>query len=462
MVCTPRRLTCALLGLLALHPACAPREVSLGTISSDAGGDAGAEVGAPASWIAIVPGEGDQAVSAVAFGPDDQIIVAGQQPGTDPDEASTDVFVAAFARTNGTARWRMPVPGRDFGWDDEVATMFSADASSVSVAGTYRTESQDSIGFIDSVSSTGAVTKSSTPLNPSCVAGIPCDPTLTHRLLTARPAADDLAVGGILWTVESAPLPWFNGPVPSDSNGWGFVGVVRNGLPLWARSQGDRFIRSVSSVTWLPDGLLVAASGSDSAVSDDADRPPWLWLLKFNSAGEMVLARSFRSSEGVVHPRLALTSAGPVVVGGFAGRFAIDGLPALITSRPQDTFVLALNPDLSPRWLQSLGGNDLVEGGHDVLATAAGDVIVACGACAVVDADEDQGVPGLVRLGVDGQRKALQRWSSTGVVQVRAMAAQGNDLLIGGSFTNQLTIGVGQQATATDGQDGFVLRVPQP
>jgi hypothetical protein len=253
-----------------------------------------------------------------------------------------------------------------------------------------------------------------------------------------------------------------------DLHGWGFIGATAATGPAWAHTFGDRFIRRVTDIQLAGNSLLAVALGSVSATSDDADSPPVLWLLKLDLAGNVLRARAFVTSDGFAMPRVVATTAGPVVVGVYAGDFDVSG-KILSTRQPADVFVLAANEaDFSPRWAQSLGGNAAVPGGHAVLSMANGEVLVTCGTCVNPTgnglANSDDYGPGMVRLSADGTRKAVVSWASTGAVRVNAatFAHRQQAIVVGGAFTKKLTIAASVSASASAAFDGFVLQVAAP
>lgn len=444
---------------------CSSRAISLGEIN----GDAGADAAAATEWIATVPGLGGQLVKAVGVGTANRILIAGDQPGANESELLSNIFLGALSAADGTQQWLQPVAGRDLGWVDSAAAVFPNGANDVWLLGTFRDGVQDPLSFADVFATSSGASRTRTTLYVPADCDEPassCEDGINSTVEAGALVGDTLfSVGSI---VDSFGQPtWLQNPSSAYDQGWGLVGATRGAQSLWARSLSDRTIRRATSILVVDNRLMVAALGSASTTSDDVDRPPFLWLLQMDLAGNVLQARFFAASEGLAEPKLAATAAGIVVVGGFSGTL-VAGEMQVSTVDPADVFVMGINNEnLSARWLLSLGGNDAADGGHAVVALANGDVAVACGTCVAPGggpaSDESSG-PGLVRIGPDGIAKGFAPWTATGVIRVEAAAAAnvGQAVVVGGSFTGRLGLPGRPQVKATDASDGFVLQVKAP
>lgn len=125
---------------------------------------------------------------------------------------------------------------------------------------------------------------------------------------------------------------------------------------LWQKSFGEKKVDLATSIIQTTDGdyLIVgygnATQGETITISGLED----FWLLKFDSAGNLLKERSFGGSKSDIPSCIRETKNGDFIVAGFS--LSDDGEVSL-NNGEEDAWIIMVNKDLDLIWKKVIGGN---------------------------------------------------------------------------------------------------------
>jgi hypothetical protein len=381
-------------------------------------------------WGKVLDGSSDNAVSANAFTPNGQVMVAGSFVGTidfDP-LAGSQVLQPAAGKFDGFLQklspigelvWAISIGGKE---DDGINSMLVDAAGDVYVAGTFK----DTADF---------------------------DPQpLVEHLLISEGQTD------------------------------GFIAKYDSGGSLlWAYQIGGTEIDQPTALAFAPDGSLYLCGNFrgtadfdplGTSVSLSAAGAEDVFVLHLDTAAQVVGAYRFGGPNTESPADIAVHPDGKVVLCGQFQSGADFGGTILQADGPRDPFVLQLNSNGSVDWVSALHGT----GGENAVALATLDlglVWVGGNFGGTLDLDPGPNVWPVVAGGIQdaylmllANNGGLARAHSFGGPSVEVLADiavdQGGDLYVCGSFGDSADLDLdifGTQILQADGlSDGFIAR----